>query len=139
MAGPIFIRYQIHGTRKEWQVKEATQTDPDILCSKPLLLCWPSRRRDRVSRDFRLHFKAIVTKILPGYGHKTRHIDQWNRTENPEINLCTYGRFMTKEARKYNEEKTVYSTSGSGKTRKPHVNKIRTAPHNRYKKKLKMV
>ena len=74
-----------------------------------------------------------------GYGHKTRHIDQWNRIENPEINLCTYGQFMTEEARKYNEEKTVYSTSGSGKTRKPHVNKIRTAPHNRYKKKLKMI
>ena len=73
--------------------------------------------------DFKLCYKTVIIK-REWYRNKKRHIDQWNRIENPEMGPQTYSQLIFNEAGKNIQWiKTVSSANGAGKTGQQHAKK----------------
>ena len=63
-----------------------------MLIAKAILRKRRQNRRNNLPR-LQTILQATVTKIQ-WYWHKTRHMDQWNRIESPEINPHTNGQLI---------------------------------------------
>lgn len=69
--------------------------------------------------DFKAYYKAIIIKTS-WYWHKSCYVEQWNRSEKPEINPHTNSQLQLifdKSIQTIQWNRIISSTNGAGKTR----------------------
>ena len=73
--------------------------------------------------DFSLYYKALCNQQGSMVWHKNRHIDQWNRIENPELDTQIYGELIFDKAGKSIQwkKKIVSLANGAGRTGQQHA------------------
>lgn len=78
-----------------------------------------TRRKHFIPADFKISWKSVIFNIAR-YLHKYRHIDQQNKTESLDINLCIYSKLIVNKDPK---RKTIFTINGPEKIGCPYREK----------------
>ena len=79
-----------------------------------------NQSRGHHSARFQVVLQAVIIKTV-WYWHRNRHIDQWNRIENPDVDPELYGQLIFDKGGKTIHWKKVSSINVAGEIGHPHA------------------